>query len=251
MINKVTITGADDSVTPSELVRLSNQYPFVEWGILVSRKNFGRNRFPSFDWLQQLIILKIKYPEIKLSCHLCGQWVRDILMGDIAELSSVIPFFIFDRVQINTHGERHDYTPEAFSILSKIRDKEFIFQYDEANDELLEMAKLSKLNYSALFDLSHGVGKLPSQWGDLLPDTKCGYAGGLGHENLADEIPKIEQKAGDAVIWIDMETKVRSHFDEQFDVGKVESCLKISRKKKSNIAPLPLMLLCRSYNRLA
>ena len=33
----VTITGADDSIQPSQLLDLQKEFPFVEWGILLSR----------------------------------------------------------------------------------------------------------------------------------------------------------------------------------------------------------------------
>ncbi|NJL77371.1 MAG: hypothetical protein HC892_22405 [Saprospiraceae bacterium] len=89
MITKVTITGADDSISPAALIPLTEKYPFVEWGILVSRRNFGSNRFPSKNWLA---LLEKDHPEIKLSCHFCGDYVREILLGNyepIKELSSL------------------------------------------------------------------------------------------------------------------------------------------------------------------
>ncbi len=45
-IDKVTLTGADDSVRPAELVEISQQYPLVEWGILFSKSQQGTARFP-------------------------------------------------------------------------------------------------------------------------------------------------------------------------------------------------------------
>jgi len=56
MITKVTITGPDDSIDPSELISLNNKYPFVEWGILVSQKHFGANRFPSMEYITKALI---------------------------------------------------------------------------------------------------------------------------------------------------------------------------------------------------
>lgn len=54
MLRRVTLTGADDTVSPHELAALSARYPFVEWGILVSRcpPEHGRHRFPSLPWLE-------------------------------------------------------------------------------------------------------------------------------------------------------------------------------------------------------
>ena len=45
------MTGADDSVDPKELFRISEKYPFVEWGILFSKSATGRYRYPSKEWI--------------------------------------------------------------------------------------------------------------------------------------------------------------------------------------------------------
>ena len=36
-LNRVTITGADDFTEPKDLVELSEEFPFVEWAILLSQ----------------------------------------------------------------------------------------------------------------------------------------------------------------------------------------------------------------------
>jgi hypothetical protein len=107
-------------------------------------------------------------------------------------------------------------------------EKEFIFQFDNVNANLILQAKELQVNHSALFDLSHGIGKLPSAWPDLLPYTKCGYAGGLSPDNLREQMLRIEEKAGDTPVWIDMETHVRSDNDRQFNLAKVRRCLEIA-----------------------
>jgi len=56
-----------------------------------------------------------------------------------------------------------------------------------------------------------------------------GYAGGLGPENLAEQLPLIGQAAGDCRIWVDMESRVRSDNDRQFDLAKVRKCLEIAK----------------------
>ena len=55
-----------------------------------------------------------------------------------------------------------------------------------------------------------------------------GYAGGLGPDNIESELQRIAAAAGDAPFWIDMETRVRSDNDEQFDLNKVRRCLEIT-----------------------
>jgi len=52
-LDRVTITGADNSVeNMHEIFDLSQQFPFVEWGILVSHSSVGKPRFPSLMWIE-------------------------------------------------------------------------------------------------------------------------------------------------------------------------------------------------------
>lgn len=236
MIKTVTITGADDSVTPQDIATLSMDFPFVEWAILFSKSQKSGRRFPSMAWVKELIELKQMFPhQIKLSMHLCGEYVREFLKGDVSfvknELFAV--WATFDRCQINTHGESHTINPYfAKVILNELKynkPKEFIFQYDNVNTFMLDMAVENKLNCSALFDLSHGAGVLPSEWPDLLPGIKCGYAGGISPDNISEQCERINEKVGNVDTWIDMETHVRSNNDKTFDLGKVYKCLSIAR----------------------
>jgi len=228
MINKVTITGADNSITPLGLKKFSEKYPFVEWGILVSKKNFGGIRFPSKEWIEHLIRLK----GLELSCHLCGSMVNDILMGNFESLKEIDSLLKrVKRVQINTHAVSHPYNIKKLSSFIKNNPQlEFIFQWDNVNTTMISKLSDYHNNVSTLFDLSHGAGVLPSEWPKPIESIKCGYAGGLSPENLEDQIQKIESITGNTKIWIDMETHVRSSMDLQFDLQKVRKCLDISSK---------------------
>lgn len=226
-ITKVTMTGADNSITPEQLFPISEKYPFVEWGILVSRNSQGNNRFPSKEWMNSLAL--IDQNRLQLSCHLCGTYVKEILMGStrfINELGDLWKHF--SRVQINTHGIPHQYDKHGLiQVLKEHSDKEFIFQYDVVNKNIVDAVSPECKNISALFDLSHGAGVLPKEWVEPLEGIKCGYAGGLSPDNVEQQIKLIETKVGNGEIWIDMETQIRSNNDRQFDLGKVETVLEI------------------------
>src|SRR5690242_537210 len=80
---EVTLTGADDQTSPLRLVELSKQYPFVEWGILVSEKQSGCPRFPSDLWQENFVVaVRDAGHPVNVSCHVCGSWVRSLLVGD-------------------------------------------------------------------------------------------------------------------------------------------------------------------------
>jgi hypothetical protein len=225
MIRFVTLTGADDTTDPASLKGLSLQFPFVEWGILFSQKRFRTPRFPSKEWLEKLF----NQSSMNLCLHLCGSYVRSLLKGHaifLGDLENIdrdqYPWQLFKRVQINTHGEDHDWNIEALvAFLRTEHEHEFIFQLD-GNGKNEAMAKSLVLehglkNVSFLFDTSHGAGLSPrTNWpSPQLSKGSFGYAGGLGPDNIAEEISKIvaiaqlrdDNKCG---IWLDMETKVRS-----------------------------------------
>ncbi len=237
-LEKVTITGADDSVKPEELIKLSQEFPFVEWGILLSEKREGSKRFPSRNWKQALAEIVDDHgldDPVQLSGHLCGQYVRSLAVG--------VNGFSFDpilgwakRLQLNFHAEPLvvDTLPFVCMLSAICEDnghgmsREIIFQIDGLNDRQYHVARSHGIPAVPLFDLSHGGGIIPATWPAPLDDRLPGYSGGLGPENLADQILNIRDAAGDRPIWIDMETKVRSDNDRQFDIGKVRACLEIA-----------------------
>lgn len=240
-IDKVTMTGADDSVSPINLFDIAMTYPFVEWGILLSRNSQGQNRFPSKKWMDMLAFAneRLVNPKnkLKLSGHLCGGYVRQILMGSDQFINELDPIWkSLNRIQINTHGIKHDWDGIGLvKIIDDNKDKEFIFQFDDVNKDILHTIAPVCKNVSTLFDLSHGAGVLPKEWPVPYELFACGYAGGLSPNNVANQIELIKSKVGDKTIWIDMETHIRSNFDKQFDLDKVKRILDICNEiKKEN-----------------
>ena len=234
LIQTVTLTGADDSIQPSDLAKLSNEFPFVEWGILLSKSREGTNRYPTSEWMKQLntICGLVSPPRLRLSGHICGRWVRDICDGNWTFLDECTEIYeMFSRFQLNFHGLVHKLNREKFIEGfedERLQNRQFIFQLDDVNNDILEVAKGSGIDAVALFDLSGGAGRLPEEWPKA--NGVCGYAGGLGPENLQSQLELIEQVAGDSSpIWIDSETRVRSGNDQQFDLDKVRSFLEIAK----------------------
>jgi hypothetical protein len=227
MIKFVTVTGADDSIDPKNLLDLSKKYPFVEWGILLSFSSQGGCRFPSLGWVDKL---KDVSSGLNLSGHLCGKYVRDIVKGELTVNTDLLPF---NRYQINFHGVKSEPEEKFHTELPNIlkqTNKQYIFQADLVNESLFWDMYKKEVNVVPLFDLSHGAGVAPSEWRKPFDKIMCGYAGGLGPGNLKEQLEKILSITGNSDIWIDMETKVRSNYDRQFDLGKVETCLKIAKE---------------------
>jgi len=85
-------------------------------------------------------------------------------------------------------------------------DHTIITQATENNHDLID---LELPNHSILVDNSGGRGITPETWSR--PDTvkPVGFAGGLGPDNLATELPRIGDLLQGDHWWIDMESKLR------------------------------------------
>lgn len=230
----VTITGADDTTDPKDLLLLWDEFPFVEFGILVGSSSGPR--FPTVEWIHRLVDVREQSGNLmRLSLHVCGRFLREIAAGK-SSLGEVIGprLAAFQRVQLNWHGERQlpsvgENVLSAFCKLDGFGwNPQLIFQFDGVNDHLWQPAA-RRFACAGLFDRSHGAGVVPGEWPQCSQEIPCGWAGGLGPDNLAAEIPRIDAKAWKAVdYWIDMETKVRSDDDLDLCIGRVKRCLEIA-----------------------
>jgi hypothetical protein len=215
---------------------MSKKYPFVEWGILLSATQEGSPRFPSRSWLRRFSDMVLDHnerrdPHIHVSAHLCGRWLRDLLKGNNS--CPHLDLGIFERVQLNFHGERQEVRMTEFvDELQKMEadGMKVIFQWDGVNTRILRDAIAAGVDGQALFDLSHGAGILPNTWPYPLDGIYCGYAGGLGPDNLYEQMAMVNTAARDKPYWIDMETGVRSHCGETFDIQKASECLNLASR---------------------
>lgn len=247
-IDKVTITGADNSVQIEEMEAITAEFPFVEWGILLSKNREGIYRFPSYDWMLKLHHAWQSNPALKLCGHICGSWVRAICYGNWTILEDCVDIHpMFARFQLNFHAQVHDLNKGAFLRGFDNKDlyfRQFIFQLDDVNNNILEVAKKDDIDAVPLFDLSGGNGVLPESW--PIANGYCGYAGGLSPDNLAIVVQDIQKVAGEGPVWIDVETKVRSDDDSILDLDKVRKFLTIARPwvlNESQISKDPTFLL--------
>lgn len=222
-LKRVTITGADDSTDEMALVNLSRRFPFVEWGILVSKRQEGSYRFPSRAWIDRFTSLAHLH-KLHTSAHVCGVWVRKMFTGDLDWMDLPTIIQVCERVQINTHAEQHISTTGLLASLAQEREKEFIFQWDGVNNHLTYAAHAYGYKVSALFDTSGGAGILPKEWPAPAKQFWCGYAGGLGPQNVVQQIGRIRAVC-DKPFWIDMERRVRTQDDSALDLQAVTSVL--------------------------
>jgi len=226
-IKTVTITGVDNGVYPAALVELSQEFPFVEWGILLSSSRERTKRYPDNIWLEQLVNVG---KSLRLSGHFCGAYVKEILKGEDTFPYREV-FNRLNRVQLNFKGINGlDAQPrQGFFELMRRWNKEVIFQMTGENGHLFHMADVRGIKISLLFDASGGEGRSPASWPVPQRGVFCGYAGGLGPENLRLQLQKIAEATGNAEIWIDAESGLRSG-DDVFDIEKARAFLKIAKE---------------------
>lgn len=227
----ITFTGPDDRTNPDEMVQISKEFPQVEWGILLSPSQAtwerGSPRFPSHDWLTWTRLAFHRTPA-NFAGHLCGGYLRDLISGNFtASADRQEDFRIFQRFQLNFHGNAIPSVVGLESVLRSRHDvNQFIFQMDGVNEPIFHWLRERAIPLMPLFDQSHGEGVLPTTYPQPLGEL-CGYAGGLGPDNLQEQLQRLETQVGDRSVWVDMETRVRND-QEEFDLNKVNQCIDIA-----------------------
>lgn len=235
-INRVTFTGADDNTSIEEMVKISEKFPFVEWGILYARDP-GRERYPSYKWVAELAEAKIPM----LSAHLCGQFSRDIMQKG-SEVFFTDPLYcagIYKRVQLNFNFSNTPFMPsELWKVVENQWAYSFILQFNKSNSEVINelLASMVFENIHVLHDASGGRGKEISTIPEPF-DVYTGYSGGLKPENIEEVAKKVSEIQVSVIqtplvgpietkAWLDMESGVRT--DNQFDLNKVKDvCEKV------------------------
>jgi hypothetical protein len=221
-LTRITISGADDDVDPFELVKLSREFPFVEWGVLVSKRP-GRPRYPMPNWLWSLsgAFLKEDVPPW-LSAHLCGAAAREFCEGEqrwVRSLPSTVT-----RVQINGCKPWPMPAGELRVAMRNRSDIELIVQLKQAadmNTSFLFADALPDLRIGALLDPSGGRGLEITDWPRPPRGLHLGYAGGIKPPTIEPVISAIGVRL--EPYWLDMESGVRT--DDRFDLELVREVL--------------------------
>lgn len=231
----VTLTGADNTVKPAKLVELSEKYPYVEWAILFSKSKSCAPRYPSLDWVFELGNAA-DGKNVNLAAHLCGQWVSEAMCGKSEFLENKFKLAkLFGRVQLNMGKDRLAEAMNCKPLLGLVKKA-----INEHGKHIIFGGNYKYITVDADFFLSSGFGPLFDASGGRGVETKDwpkpfttaiahGYAGGLGPDNVAVQLPRIAEAAGDTIVWIDMETYIRRDDGKNFDLEKCERVLQIAQ----------------------
>lgn len=209
-----TFTGVDCSTDLKELAALSATYPFIEWGVLVSHDRASKEgRYPTVEQLAVINEFAGQNPSINFAYHLCGKSAAEFILQPEKFLYKNIK-----RVQLNIVAKKFDAAKIASSI-NMYPHIQFITQYNHNNREL---TLPGVANHALLFDSSGGNGVSPKDWPEPIEGKFCGYAGGLGSDNILEQMLVIDALSNN--YWIDMEQKLRVN-----DVFNLKECADVAR----------------------
>lgn len=197
-IKQVTLTGADNRSNVFEMGRLSKDYPYLEWGVLIYPNRSGQARYPTEDFIAKLCELP------SLSAHYCGNSVELALQGSLP-----VTEHSFSRIQLNF------FQMNMEEVLANTVLMEAVRQYPRPvvfGGKYLSPPSRSDLpeNIQFLYDSSGGKGIYSTDYLPPVPMRLTGYAGGITPFNIHETLVKLEDVVGDAEIWIDMESGIRS-----------------------------------------
>ncbi|MGH7124250.1 MAG: hypothetical protein ACREFI_07755 [Stellaceae bacterium] len=224
ILDRVTITGADDRTDPAELARLSERYPFAEWGILISEAKAGKPRFPAAEWRQRLAEIAGRAPGgLRLAAHLVGSLARKAMLeGSDEFFTGPYQAGIYQRIQLN--GFSSLAKAARCPVIKRYPSHVFILQVqsDEAYGLAARYGASRASNVAVLFDKSGGKGEMPGRWPEPKFDLYTGFAGGIGPDKV-DTVCEAIKAYPFGPYWIDMEGNVRT--DDVLDLLKVERVL--------------------------
>ena len=218
-----TLTGASDSTDPQDLIELSKQYPFVEWGILYSETRAGTGRYPSKEWINSFLdAISMSEHKPNIAIHVCGTPALMDLVNNRGYVSIIVQ--AFNRIQMNLSALMFNINAISSPII-RHPNKTFITQYKPHNLDLYR--KLSHLpNHSILFDSSGGNGISPAYWPKTLEGVSCGYAGGLSSTNVQTNLVSIIKHGSPGKdFWIDMESSLLDN-----EILSIEKCRTVLEK---------------------
>jgi phosphoribosylanthranilate isomerase len=219
-IDRLTITGADNSVDIENLVWLSKWYSFVEWGILFSKGRRGTARYPSLMWIDVLM----QQGGMNLSAHLCGEYAREVMEQSKFDVFDL--YNGFARFQINYNFEKST----GWDLVALVwwaeehPNTSIILQWNKANGPYLKDMTDIKYppNIHILYDSSGGRGREISNI-EAPFKTYTGYSGGISPDNIKSVLNLINNYPAKESVWIDMESGVRAN--DVFDLKKVQLIL--------------------------
>lgn len=250
----VGFCGLDESASVDDVLALSREAPFAEWGVLFRPEKAGAARFPGEAYVAELS-RKAKLEAVlpRLAAHLCSTRCEEVLRGDPAFVQSLWALG-FRRVQVNaTKANGVDTASLAAQVdnvvkcIKAVPGVEWILQRNEETrplwEPILSMEDL-RACASVLFDDSVGTGVHRTCFPDphVAGGFPCGYAGGIGPSNVLATLDGMQAQVGEFFAegsgrrppWIDMESSLRvvdEDGTDSFSLDKVRATIALVKDR--------------------
>jgi hypothetical protein len=237
-LSNCSLTGIDEATPLVELAVVSDMYPYAEWGFLYSPKRQGTpGRYPSVARIQRAF--KELPPYVRVALHVCGSGVSQLLGGEPVVSGLVEQVRTRGgRVQLNFDAAAGEVDLEQLrQFLLSRSDLMFITPHYESNKAVTQ-SLVGVENHAIVFDSSPGRDASPQAWQPPIESTLCGYTGGLGPDNLAQQLPRIYDVAGKCEFWINLEGRLRDEHD-RFSMSYARKCLQIVSAEASERLDFP------------
>lgn len=232
----ITCSDIREDVPVRDAIELLNISPKVELGIQAHPSAMSRG-MPRFEWFTELIRKSREANALcNIALHVNYDWCSKICnnpnWGFPSELSQYIgrvPYGksepLIRRWQFNIGDSTHGFDAEKLASFTKLRSPlhEFIFPYnDKTRNYVSDLSEFKRSRFSLFYDSSYGIGKLPEKWSaPVYKNRPMGYAGGLGPDNVADNLEKIAAVCPqNYTTWIDAEGQLMKPGTRQFDIER-------------------------------
>lgn len=221
MIDLCTLTGIDSKTDLSRVADLSAEFPFLEFGVLLSRSLGDKDsRYLDFQSIERIV--HTLSGKTKLALHVCGRAVKEYVAG-AADIDGLVNAGV-GRVQLNFSLPQMPFSMADLDGAISASPVPVITQHFPPNEGLAEGIKSE--NHHVLFDLSGGRGIAASTYLEPFKGKYTGYAGGLGPDNLAASMRSVLAVSKFQSVWIDMENRIRT--DGYLDLVKCEKVASIA-----------------------
>jgi hypothetical protein len=211
----VTFAGLDETADLEKLKEVRSLYFTVEWGVRLAVEHQGREAgFPDIDWIRKLA------PELNLSAQLWGKSAADFLEGDDAELMARYGacWAQFRRIQIDSPKQMDAVDlPKLTGLLAKNPEKQIVFRVRDQNLDIADALVTQGIPCATLFDQSQAQDPTQKKWPKGVKRfAGCGYAGGLGPDNIYKQLSPILNAAQSAERWwVEIDSSLRTTEEEQ------------------------------------
>lgn len=225
----VTFAGLDETAELERLKEIRSLYFTVEWGIrLAVERQAGAAGLPDIGWLTRLA------PELNLSAQLQGKYASDFLRGDDALLMAHYGkcWPQFRRIQIDSLSGLTEVDLSGLTrLMEKNFEKQLVFRVRDQNLEVADALITEGISCSTLFDQSKVQEAAQKKWPKGIKRfAGCGYAGGLGPDNIYKQLSSILNAAQSAERWwVEIDSSLRT-IENGRELFNLASCKRTVRE---------------------